>query len=568
MEARRPGKLERLAAERQARDLALCALPGGHPKGFVFDFEAGDRVVQFLETYCRHHKGEWAGKPLVLQEWQKDLVRQAFGWKRADGSRRFRICYWEIARKNGKSQIAAGLALYLVVADNEPGAEVYSSATKKDQARIVWQAAAEMVKASPELRRWARVLRNNISVERMGSKFEPLGADADTLDGLNPHGNIVDELHAHKNRDLWDVLDTAMGARRQPMTIAITTAGSYEPETIGWQQHDYACKVLEGTVEDDGFHAAIFAADEPPEDDHGFYFTEAAWGQANPNFGVSVKPEYLKGQAEKAQKQPSFFNTFLRLHLNVWTRTVKRWLSVDDWAACEPPTPPGADARALAIEREALLAGKMCFGGLDLSSKLDLSAFVLSFPDPLEPKKSADFICRFWLPRGTVKREAEKGNTYWEVWERQGWLTVTPGNVIDYDFIAAELKALKERFDIREIGFDPWNATQLSTQLMGDGFTMVEARQGFKTLSEPSKIFEAMIVEKKARHMNNPILRFCVANAAKTEDAAGNIKPDKAESKGKIDGVVSLVMGLSRMILLQVDQKSPYEEEGQGFRQL
>lgn len=551
------GRLEKLVAVRQARDLELASRPGGHPLGFTFDAAAGDRVVEFLEGFCRHHKGEWAGLPLLLEDWQKDLVRQAFGWKLADGSRRFRICYWEIARKNGKSEIAAGLALYLTVADDEPGAEVYSSATKKEQAKIVWGTASAMVKKSADLKKFCRVFQNNISVERTGSKLEPLSADSEKLDGLNVHGNVVDELHAHKDRRLWDVLDTAQGARRQPMTIAITTAGSYDPNSIGWQQHDHAIKVLEGVIEDDGFHAAIFAADEPAEDDRAFYFTEAAWQQANPNLGVSAKLEYLKGQAKKAQQQPGFFNTFLRLHLNVWTRTVLKWLSIERWNECEPPEVPGSDLRALAVARELTLLKRECYGGLDLSSKTDLSAFVLVFPGP---DKTIDLLCRFWLPHGTIVAEAEKGQIHWETWARQGWLTETPGDVIDYDFIAAEVKALKTLFDIKQIGFDPWAATQLATQLAGDGCTMIETRQGFKTLSEPSKDFEARIILKAVRHMNNPIMRYCVSNVAKTEDPAGNIKPDKSESTGRIDGVAAAIMALSRLILLPAAPVNPYTE--------
>lgn len=552
------GRLEKLVAVRQARDLELASRPGGHPLGFTFDAAAGDRVVEFLEGFCRHHKGEWAGLPLLLEDWQKDLVRQAFGWKLADGSRRFRICYWEIARKNGKSEIAAGLALYLTVADDEPGAEVYVSATKKDQAKITWEASAAMVRKSPDLKRFARVLKNNISVERTESKCEPLGADSDTLDGLNPHGNVVDELHAHKDRGLWDVLDTAMGARRQPMTIAITTAGTFDKESIGWQQHDHAVKVLEGTIEDDTFYALIFTCDEPTDENRGYYFTEPAWSTANPNYGVSVKPDYLKAQAAKAQKQPSFFNTFLRLHLNVWTRVVTRWLSPEDWVKCSPIV---ADARAAYLEHEKSLEGRPCFAALDLSAKIDLCAFVLAFP---RPDKFVDVVARFWLPKGTIKRELEKKQVHWDTWARQGWLIETPGVVIDYGWIMREMKALRARFDIRQVAYDPWNATQTATDLIAEGFTMVECGQGYKSLSEPSKELEARILDHKIRHAHNPIMSYCVANAARVEDAAGNIKPDKSESSGRIDGVVALVMSLGRLIVNPVTE-APFQG---GFKQL
>lgn len=556
-----PGRLELLAAQRQARDLELASRPAGHPLGFVFDAESGNRAIEFLEGYCRHHKGEWAGRPLLLEDWQKDIIRQAFGWKRRDGSRRFRICYWEIPRKNGKSEIASGLALYLTIADHEPGAEVYSSATKKDQARIVFDTACEMVRKSPELGKFARVLTANISISKTGSKFEPLGADSDTLDGLNPHGNVVDELHAHKDRGLWDVLDTAMGARRQPMTLAITTAGTFTPESIGWQQHEHAIKVLEGVIDDEYFHAAIFTCDEPSEEDRGYYFTEQAWRQANPNYGVSVKPEYMANQAKKAKDQPSFFNTFLRLHMNVWTRTTKRWLDVEQWNKSDPVN--SLRAREVATARELALKGRRCFGGLDLSSKIDLSALVLVFPGPDE---TIDLVSRFWMPKGTIDAEFQKGDEFWSQWAAEGWLTETPGAVIDYERIEAEAMRFASFYDLAELAYDPWSATSSATKLIGEGMPMIEFGQGYKSMSEPSKEFEKRIVSAKVRHAGNPVLRYCVSNVAKTEDAAGNYKPDKSESRGRIDGVIASIMGLGRLIVQPKQKESVYETR--GLRQL
>jgi phage terminase large subunit-like protein len=552
---RAQGKFERLCMERHARDLELSRRPGGHPKGLHFDPEKGERVVKFVEGYCAHHKGEWAGKPLTLMDWQKEIIRQAFGWIRADGTRRFRTAYWEIARKNGKSTLAAGIGLYLTVGDQEPGAEVYSSATKKDQAKIVWDEASKTVKKSPKLQRFMKAYRNTLSCERLGSKFEPLSSDSQTLDGLNPHGNIIDELHAHRDRGVWDVLDTAMGARRQPLTLAITTAGTYDAESIGWQMHDYAAKVLEGVIEDDAFHAFIAAADEGDD-----YFSEQAQQKANPNWGVSVKPVYLAEQAEKARRQPHFTNEYFRLHLNVWTQQVKRWLSVEHWAASDP----AAGTRAAAIEREAQLAGRSCFGGLDLSSKLDLAALVLAFP--AEEGDLIDVVCRFWLPESTIDRYAKKGQRHYKVWADDGWLTATPGDVIDYEFIRKEVNDLVKVYSLRELAFDPWGATDLATRLMGDGIQMVETRQGFKTLSEPSKDLEARVISKKIRHGGDPVLRFCVSNAVTVTDSAGNIKPDKAKASDRIDGVVALVMALSRVITANGPAENPYEER--GFLQL
>lgn len=559
---RTPGKYERLFEERQARDLALANQPGGHPRGLIFDVAAGERVVQFVEGVCRHHKGEWAGQKLVLEEWQKKILRICFGWKKAsDGCRRFRVSYNELPRKNGKSTLASGLGLYLQIADNEPGAEVYASATAKDQARIVWDEASKTVKASPELKRFVKAFRSSLVCEKLGSKFAPLSSESSTLDGLNPHGNIVDELHAHKTRDLWDVLDTAMGARRQPMTVVITTAGKYDPESIGWEQHDYAVKVLEGVIEDDRFFAFIAAADEPPADNLDWYFTPAAQQQANPNYGVSAKPDYLEAQAAKARILPSFLNEYLRLHLNVWTRTVTRWLSLEAWAQCEEAA--GPRVRELAIEREKSLEGRMCWAGLDLSSKLDLSALALVFPGP---GKALDLVLRFWLPEATIAAYAKKGQRFYEAWAREGWISTTPGDVIDYDFIEAEVMLLSKRYALQQVGFDPWGATQLANNLMGKGISMVECRQGFQTLSEPSKDLEARIVAKQIRHANNPVLRFCVSNAVVRKDPAGNIKPDKEKAVARIDGVVATVMGMSRLVAEKPAEAHAYETG--GFKQL
>lgn len=550
------GKFERLSQDRHERDLALCKRRGGHPRGLWFDEEAGERAIQFVEGYCKHHKAEWAGRPLLLEEWQRRLVRQIFGWMRADGTRRYRIAYVEIPRKQGKSTLAAALGLYLLIADGEPGAEVYSSATKKDQARIVWDAAAAMVKASPELKRFVKAYRSNLHVERLGAKFEPLSADANTLDGLNPHGNVVDELHAHRDRGVWDVLDTAMGARRQPLTLAITTAGTYKPESIGWQLHDQAVKVLEEVYEDDAFFAYIAAADEGDD-----YFSEETIRKANPGYGISIKPDYLLGQAEKARNQPHFLNEYLRLHLNVWTQQVTRWLSLDRWTESDP-VPDGLAPRVFAAQREVELEGRECWGGLDLSTKLDLSALVLAFPGDGD---AVDLVSRFWLPEATVEAYARKGQRHYETWAREGWLTVTPGTSIDYEFIRAEVVEFAKRYALQEVAFDPWGATDISNRLMGDGIEMVDCRQGYRTLSEPSKDLEARVVAGKVRHAANPILRFCVSNAVVTTDSAGNIKPDKQKAAERIDGVVATIMALSRMISAGQESASVYEERGLRF---
>ena len=298
-------------------------------KGYRFDLDAGLRVIQFIESYCRHYKGEWAGTPMLLEGWQKVILLETFGWKRADNLRVHRTMWLELGRKNGKSALAAALGLYLLIADDEPGAEVYSSATKRDQARIVFSFAKEMVSQSPELQKFIKIQRTNMSVLRTRSKFEPLSAEGDTLDGLSPHGNIIDELHSHKDRGVYDKLVTAQASRRQPLTVCITTAGIYDPAQIGWQLHDHATSILKGTIEDDSWFVWISEADE--EDDP---YNVETWQKANPNLGISIYPDFLEQRASEALSQPSSMNAFTRLHLNMWTQQIERWIDMDNWNSC------------------------------------------------------------------------------------------------------------------------------------------------------------------------------------------------------------------------------------------
>lgn len=565
--AREAGPLERLCWQRHENDLAL-AYPFGHPdsdeaevwrqasqhpRGLWWNPQAAARPVEFIEHFCKHHKGEWAGQRVELAPWQRDATRILFGWQLADGSRRFRVAYIEVPRKNGKTTWAGGLALYLLVADGEPGGEVYATATKKDQAKIVHGDAVHMVKASPTLRRYVKVLRNNLNCPKLGSKFEPLGADSSTLDGLNPSANIVDELHAHKDRALWDVMDTAMGARRQPLTLAITTAGLTDPEAIGFQQHTHAVAVLEGTLEDDGFFAFIAAAGETDD-----WTAPETWARANPNLGVSVRPGYLAAQAKKAAEQPSFLPTFLRLHLNVWVAAAKRWLPMERWNA--EPTEPIEWHQA----RELELSGARCFGGLDLSTTRDLSSLCLLFPLPLPAGRAPEYatLFRCYCPEVSIERRSRRDRVPYDAWARLGWLTPTPGEVVDYDFIRADLVALAARYKLVECAFDPWNATQLTTQLAEqDGLKMIQVRQGYQSLSAPSKELEKLVVSGRLHHGGHPIARWAAANVTLRTDPNGNIAPDKAKSTGRIDPIVALIMALSRAVA-NVAPGSVYEHRG------
>ncbi len=538
------GRLEqRYEARRVADRERLPAL------GFWFDDEAADRVITFIESYCRHHKGEWAGQLLILEPWQRAILREAFGWMRADGTRRFRTVYIEVARKNGKTEVAGSVGLYLLVGDDEPGAEIYCTATKEDQSRILFDVGVEMRKQSPEISDVTVKFQKSIVCHALGSKFRFLGSDSDTLDGLNPHGNLVDELHAHKDPHVYNVLATAMGARRQPMTFVITTAGLYEPGSIGWQQHEYAIKVLDRVIEDETFFAYVAAAD--PEDD---WTDPATWGKANPNLGVSVKWDYLADLVNRAKNEPSFLNTFLRYHLNIWTQQQDRWITIEHWNASEPGNLTPAEYEA----RWESLRGRPCFVGLDLSTKLDITACSYVFP-PLDEDDAWVVMLRPYIPRDRIMDRVTRDRVPYDAWVTDGWLVATPGNVIDYEFIKADLLERARHFDLREVAFDPWSATQLAVQLQGEGLTMVEMRQGFASLSEPSKEFEKLIVSGKIRHGGHPVLRWMVNNVAIREDPAGNIKPDKEASAEKIDGVVATIMGIGRATVAPDTEESGIE---------
>jgi phage terminase large subunit-like protein len=551
------GKWEQLVLERIERDHRTAK-----ERGFVYDADEAESAVRFFPDFCRHHKGEWAGQPLELAGWQAMNVREIFGWRFEEtGYRRFRQAWWETPKKNGKTQIAGGVGLRLLAADGEAGGEVYCTATKKDQALLAYRAACEMVRRSPELARFVMVPKGYMRGARMvcgrlGSAMEPLSADHSKLDGINPSGDIRDEVHAWQDHGLPGVLDTAKAARRQPLTLEITTAGVYDQNGVGWQHHDYACNVLDGTFEDDSQYVYIAAADEGDDP-----YDPATWWKANPNLGVSPKLDFMARMAEKARRQPSFYNDFLRYHLNLWTQQAKRWLPMDRWKEGDTRAPATRAEYDHLFER---FVGAECNGGLDLASKLDLAAFVLEFEDP-DDEDVIHLLARFWIPEATVEKRVHEGKRFYQTWVEQGWLTATPGDVIDYKWIRREVVELSRRFRIRRISYDSWGATGIATDLTEeDGFEMVECGQGYKSMSEPSKDFEARVTARKVRHYGHPVLRWNASNSVTRRDPAGNIKPDKEKAKDKIDGIVAAIMAHSRA-LLDPDGGSSYLESGEGL---
>jgi phage terminase large subunit-like protein len=528
-----------LACERHQRDLEE-----GGARGLRFDERAAEKAIGFFR-FLRHSKGEWAGQPLTLEPWQQFLIGVIFGWRRADGLRRFRTAYVEVPRKNGKSTVASGVGLYLFDADGEPGAEVYTAATKRDQARITHSEATRMVKASPFLRKRIRVFKDNLHVEGTASKFEPLGRDADSMDGLNIHGAVVDELHAHKNRDVWDVLETATGARRQPLMLGITTAG-FNRASLCWELHEYTQKILNQVSKDDSFFGIIFTIDEGDD-----WRLPETWSKANPNFGLSVKPDDLERKATKAKEMPSALNSFLRLHLNVWTQAETQWLDPDVWRVC-----------AGTVDENGL-RGRRCYGGLDLSRTTDITALVWVFPPEIEGEPY-QVLCRFWIPETAMRERSRKDGVNYESWVRQGLIEATPGDVIDYSYVYAQVDEDAQRFDVVEIAFDRWGAAQVYQTLENDGLTMVQMGQGFQSMSAPMKELEKLILSRQINHGGNPVLTWMADNLIAAEDGAGNLKPDKKHSTERIDGMVALIMGLDRAVRHGGGQ-SIYEEQELRF---
>jgi phage terminase large subunit-like protein len=463
-----------------------------------------------------------------------------FGWVRSDtGFRRFRTAVIELARKNGKSTWAAGIALYLTIADGEPGAEIYSVAVKKEQARLVHGEATRMVAKSPSISKVLKRGRDNLHCLATNSKFEPLASEEDSLDGLNPNGIIADEVHAWRNRLLWDVLYTATGARRQPLMLAISTAG-YDRNSVFYQQHDYSIKVLKGILEDDSWFVWITSLDEGDD-----WEDETNWVKSNPNLGTTIRLDELRAAAAKAKASPAELNSFLRLRLNKWTSSHTAWMPMDKWEAC-----------ATAVSADAL-KGRPCFGGLDLSTTTDISAFVLLFPPTGDDEKWL-VLPHFFLPEDNIEARVKHDRVPYDVWSRQGLFTLTEGNVIDYDAIRSRVNELGKTYDIREIVFDRWNAQQLVTQLTGDGFEMVELGQGFASLSAPTKRLLELVLSGELAHGGNPVLRWMASNVMVATDPAGNIKPDKSKCIEKIDGIAALIDALARAITAPVKLKAKW----------
>jgi len=520
-----------------------------HPEAeFYFDKPAAAKALDFFPRYLSHVKGELARTPLNLQPNQKIWIRDIFGWKRhADATRQYReVGIWE-PRKNGKTTVSAGLALFGLHCDGEQGGEIYSAAADREQAGISFDLAASMVKRNQLLRRHTQLYKNSMVNWSTSSSYKVLSKEVASKHGYNAHMVVFDELHAQPNRKLWDVLQTSMASRRQPLMISISTAGD-DPLSIAAEKFNLCESIIDRTLQVHDVYPVIYAAPKDVEKT-GEWKNPEVWKIANPNLGISVKLDYIKSACEKAQISPAALNTFLQLHLNIWTTQTRRWMTPDLWRTA------GDDFT------EDELKGRECYAGLDISSRLDLSALVLFFPASKESGKKHAILPFFWCPEDNIKKRSLKDKVPYEVWAREGLITPTPGNIIDQDFIRAKVNELGKRFKFKKIAVDPHDASHLISALGNDGFEMVEFQQGMLSFQSPVKELMTLTVGGRIMHRNNKVLAWNVTNVATKKDAAGNEKPDKEKAREKIDGAVALIMAIG-IWMVSPNKKSVYGSRG------
>ena len=511
-----------------------------------YDKAQADFAVGFIECLC-HTKGRWAGKPFKLLPWQEQIVRDIFGTLKADGNRQFTTAYIEIPKKNGKSELAAAIALYMLFADGEASPEVYGAAADRQQAAIVFDVAHQMVNMTAALAKRSKILTAN---KRIVSGFnngfyQVLSAEVTSKHGLNVSGLVLDEVHAQPNRKLYDVLTKGSGdAREQPLYFLITTAGN-DTNSICYELHQKALDIIEGRKVDPTFYPVIYGAPESAD-----WTSPAVWKEANPSLGDTITMEKVQAACESAKQNPAEENSFRQLRLNQWVKQAVRWMPMDKWDACD------------FVVNEDELAGRVCYGGLDLSSTTDITAFVLVFP-PLDEEDKYHILPYFWIPEDNVDLRVRRDHVPYDLWERQGTLLTTEGNVVHYGYIEKFIEKLNERFNIREIAYDRWGAVQMVQNLEGMGFTVVPFGQGFKDMNPPTKELMKLTLEKRIAHGGHPVLRWMMDNIFIKTDPAGNIKPDKEKSTEKIDGVVATIMALDRAIRCGLNNgESVYDERG------
>ena len=497
----------------------------------AFDERKAQRVVRFIEA-LRHTKGEFHGQPFHLLPWQEKIIRDVFGTVRDDDPtmRQYTTAYIEIPKKNGKSELGAAIALNMLINDDEWKAEVYSCASDRQQAAIVFDVAVDMVRQSPALMKRVKIIPSTrrMIYQPTGSIYQVLSSEVATKHGLNVSACIFDELHTQPTRALYDVMTQGSGdARRQPLWFFLTTAGT-DRNSICWEVHQKALDILEGRKIDPRFYPVLFGL--PDEAD---WTNEENWYRANPSLDYTITIDKVRDAFRKAQETPADENQFRQLRLNQWVKQSVRWMPMDKWDECGGVVDPYA------------LEGRTCYAGLDLSSTSDLTALVLVFP-PTSEDEPYIALPFFWLPEETLSLRVRRDHVPYDQWAKRGFIRTTEGNVVHYGFIERFICELGERYDIREIAHDRWNATMMVQTLEDDGFTMVPFGQGFKDMSPPTKELMRIVLEHRLCHGGHPVLRWNMDNAFVRTDPAGNLKLDKEKSTEKVDGAVALVMALDR----------------------
>lgn len=523
--------------------------PRDYP-GAVFVPERVDRVIASLRL-LRHTKGKWAGRPLDPDAWQVAyLIAPVFGWCAPDDDgnliRIIHNALLDVPRKNGKTTVSAGVALYLAFADHEPGAEVLAVAGSKDQAGNAYRPAKLIAEKSPQLRKaGVKAQVGAINRPRDGSFFKAVASVGDLIHGANIHGAVVDELHIHKSTDVLDAVESGTGARAQPLVLIITTTDDGSPDTVYSQKRGYVEQLADGTLVNPRQYGVIFAADESDDP-----FVESTWRKANPGLGVSPTLAFLEGESRRAQDSPATLARFQRLHLGIRARQGGRYILLDEWD------------RNAGIVREDQLAGRVAYGGLDLGSTSDLTSLCWLFP---HPDGGFEALWRFWAPEDALAELDKRTARSASVWVRRGFLRITGGNVTDYEAVKAQIVADLGTFRVKELSFDPWNATDLTNRLATDGAPLVQVRQGYISLSPPLKEVKRLLKEGTAEaprlwHGGNPVVRWMIGNLAVAMDPSGNVKPDKARSVEKIDGISALVTSMARAMHHQPPRTSAYED--------
>ena len=518
-------------------DLDLRKLENYEPTRFMetdsaYDKEAADYAVNFIECLC-HTKGTWAGKPFKLIDWQERIIRDLFGILKPNGYRQFNTAYVEIPKKQGKSELAAAVALLMTCGDGEQRAEVYGCAADRQQASIVFDVAADMIRMCPALGKRVKILASTKRIVYLptNSFYQVLSAEAYSKHGFNIHGVVFDELHTQPNRKLFDVMTKGSGdARMQPLYFLITTAGT-DTHSVCYEQHQKALDILEGRKIDKTFYPVIYGAKEDED-----WTDPEVWKKANPSLGITVGIDKVQTACDSARQNPAEENAFRQLRLDQWVKQAIRWMPMEKWDACKFPVIPET------------LKGRVCYGGLDLSSTTDITALVLVFPPEDGDNGKYEVLPYFWIPEDNIDLRVRRDHVPYDVWHQQGFLETTEGNVVHYGYIEKFIEKLGETYHIREIAFDRWGAVQMVQNLEGMGFTVVPFGQGFKDMNPPTKELMKLTLEKRMAHGGHPVLRWMMDNIFIKADPAGNIKPDKEKSTEKIDGVVATIMALDRAI--------------------